>query len=684
MQSMLHEDAVLKPTARTLWEVQEKVFCIPAETATNLYTDVCRRAEQALHESAARRQSIRDADDLRTYQKQIKEEFAETIGGIPTVSSPLSSLQTGQLHQAGFTVDKILLSPRSGSFASANVYVPVGRSAPGPAVLLVVGHTDAGKADPEYQYVAQLLCHAGFVTMVLDPLGEGERFEHYESTLDFQPIQGCSGEHDLLDWKCKLLGQSLARYFIQDGLTALTYLASRSDVNPHLIGLTGHSGGGTQTCMLMLAASEQLACAAPCAYITDTRAMLEVGVDPDNEMLWPGSLARNLDYLDLLACMAPKPLLFLTTLHDFFPREGTLRTYEEACKLWRASGGASVPEIATAGSQHAYAPSLAQAAAKFFSRVLAGQEADLSSFAFVPLPAAALQCTPAGSLLKEIPAMRTLQDELTARLEDCQRSRPSWPQVYAWLRDTLHLDFIETASVPRVYDEGICGHLLYRCMIWRPESGYWSNGVLLRDMRQGSRPLPTVIALWPEGLARLTEHSCWLHRSIANGWQVLVLDLAGSGTLLPAPLARSSMHIGWGTFYKLNAYLLQLGDSLCGLRIRQLVAAIAMIRRWPEVSSTMLYAQGEEARIASLGALLSRTPAYLDNTYQPYGEIIAQRYHDQTHTPFWIIPDILRYIDTQDILHQLQQLDLLTSDPSCCRASAQIYTKEYANGGIQP
>ena len=57
--------------------------------------------------------------------------------------------------------------------------------------------------------------------------------------------------------------------------------------------------------MLMLAAGSRLACAAPCAYVTDTRAMLEGGVDPDNEMIWPGSLAKGIDYVDMLAGIAP-------------------------------------------------------------------------------------------------------------------------------------------------------------------------------------------------------------------------------------------------------------------------------------------------------------------------------------------------------------------------------------------
>lgn len=681
MRSMLREGAALTPSARTLWEIQEKAARMPAETAASLYIDIRRQAEQALRQGDARRRAVVDAASLRTYQARVTALFAQTIGGLPDGRQAAPARLVGTLHRPGFTVEKVLLCPRPGSLASANVYVPAGRTAPGPAVLLAVGHTDQGKADPEYQYVAQLLCHAGFVTLVLDPLGEGERFEHYESALDFQPIQGCSGEHDLLDWKCKLLGLSLARYFIQDALATLDYLAARPDVDPVRIGLTGHSGGGTQTCLMMLAAADRLACAAPCAYVTDARAMLELGVDPDNEMLWPGSLARGIDYLDLLACMAPKPVLLLTNQHDFFPREGALRTHEEACRLWRAAGSDRVPELATACSQHAYPPSLAQAAAGFFSRILTGREADLAAFAFEPLPEGDLRCTPEGILPKAFPAMRTVHDDLLDRLT--RREAQPWEQARRWFLQAIHADRVDGAPEARVYDEGVCGHYAYRCLMWRPEAGHWSNGVLLRDMRRGDQPLPTAIALWPEGLARLAEHAHWLHRAVANGWQVLVMDLAASGTLLPAPLARSTMYIGWGTMYKLNAYLLQLGDSLFGLRVRQAMAAVAMLHRWPDAARqpALFYARGECARVASLAALFTGTPAALDEDYQPYGDIVRQRYHDQTHTHEWILPGALCHADTGDILRQLRREGLQAPDPAECPAGARMNHTTQQNGG---
>ena len=668
MRSMLREGFALQPTARTLWEIQEKSLRVPVETATNLYRDVRQQAEQALREGEKRRLAVRDGASLRAYQAEVRAIFLNCIGGLPEANRADQASIVGRRPCGGFTLEKVLLSPREGAWATADVYVPKGRTEPGPAVLITVGHTDRGKADPEYQYVAQMMACAGFVALVLDPLGEGERFEHYESEMDFQPIQGCSGEHDLLDWKAKLMGLSLARYFLQDGVAALDYLASRADVDPARVALTGHSGGGTQTCMLMLAAGDRFACAAPCAYVSDTRAMMDCGVDPDNEMIWPGSVAQGLDYVDMLAGMAPKPILLLTNQHDFFPREGTLRAHEAAKALWRAAGSDTPPGLVTAESQHAYPQTLARAAAMFFSRHLTGQEADLSGFEFAPLPDRELWCTPEGTLLKAYPAMRTIHDELLSELAECERERRREPDeaALAWLSEALHMERVALTPEPRVYGEGVCGHYAYRLLAWRPQEGHWSAGALLRDMRRGDAALPTVIALWPEGLARLAEHAHWIHSALRQGWQVLVLDVAASGALAPAEIGHAGMHIGWGTMFILNAYLLQLGDSLFGLRARGVLAALRMLRDWPEADAARIcfYGEGEMSRLAAVASLLTHTPACLKGDCQPFGEIVRERYHDQTHTHAWAFPGVLRHLDTGDMERQLRQQGLQAPDPS--------------------
>lgn len=658
MRSMLREGGNLTPTARTLWEIQERSCSLPVETATNVYMDVQSRRQQAEKRGQQRREAVKDADTLRAYQQETKRLFLECLGGVDELESGFRV--TDLLDCGGYVIEKLLLQPRKGTWATANVYVPKTEGTK-PAVLVTVGHDDRGKADPEYQYLAQKLCHQGMIVLVLDPLGQGERFEHYEPELSFQPIQGCSGEHDLLNWKGNLLGLPVARYFVQDGLAALNYLCARPDVDAGRIGLTGHSGGGTQTIMLMGAAGDRFAAAAPCAYVTDNQAMMDTGIDPDDEMLWPGSMAAGLDYVDLLAGAAPKPVRFLTDRQDFFPREGTLRTLEKARALWASAGSETLPDMDTAESGHSYTNALADSAAAFFGRHLQANERQ-EDFQFVSRSPEALWCTPQGQVKLFDPALRTIHDEMKDALAALA---PAADKAKAWLENILHLDELKEWIEPRVFNEGICGHVQYRHLLWRPQEGYWNSGVLLRDFRQEDKALPTVIALWPEGTARLCEHSTWIHRTLQRGHQVLVVNLAASGALMPSRLGNTSMYVGWSTMYNLNAYLMQLGDSLFALRTRQTAAAVRLMSGWQETSEEIsLYAQGEFSRYADIAAWLTETPVYSDENYQTWSEIVRDDFHDQTNTHEWVLPGALRYFDAPDVRRALAELGLLAQNPS--------------------
>ena len=667
---MLRDGAGLMPSARTLWEIQDRLCRLPVESASNVYTDVLRRREAAAAIGQQRRQLVKDGDSLQAYQQEVRRLFLDCVGGLPETPADCKPRLISREDQGMYTLEKLLLQPRKGSWATANVYVPNNMKKPAPAVLVTIGHDDRGKADPEYQYLAQLLVKAGMIVLLLDPLGQGERFEHFELDMDYQPIQGCSGEHDLLDWKAKLLGQSLARYFIQDGIAALDYLTSREDVDASRIGLTGHSGGGTQTSMLMMAAGDRFTAAAPCAYTSDHRAMMEAGIDPDNEMLWPGCIAKGLDYVDLVAGVAPNPVFFLTNQHDFFPREGTLRTLADARALWQACGSAHTVDIVTAESQHAYPHSLAQAVTAFFAKELNAPVQDIpaliNAFDFCPMEPSDLWCTPEGQVLKYDPAMRTVHDALVEEMHRLHEVRAGLSEeaLTAELTHLLRIDELDAQPAPRVFAEGICGHVQYRSVIWRPQDGYWNNGVFLRDLRQGDKPLPTVVALWPEGAARLTEHSAWIHRCMQRGYQVLVMDVAGSGALVPARLGNTEMYAGWSTMYNLNAYLLQLDDSFFALRTRQIIAALRMLSGWKEAGDVILYAEKEFSRYADIAALLTSTPVCSDDDFQSWEEIVEEKFHDQTWSHAWVLPGALRLLDAPELQSLLSRKGLCHADPS--------------------
>ena len=67
----------------------------------------------------------------------------------------------------------------------------------------------------------------GYVVLTYDPVGQGERSQFWDAEKDRSRFNLSCGEHAVLGNPLYLLGTSLARYRIWDGLRGLDYLASR-------------------------------------------------------------------------------------------------------------------------------------------------------------------------------------------------------------------------------------------------------------------------------------------------------------------------------------------------------------------------------------------------------------------------------------------------------------------------
>ena len=132
-------------------------------------------------------------------------------------------------------------------------------------------------------------------------------------------------------------------------------------------------------------------------------------------------------------------------------------------------------------------------------------------------------------------------------------------------------------------------------------------------------------------------------------------------------LGNTEMYAGWSTMYNLNAYLMQLNDSFFSLRTRQIAAAVQMLHGFPESAGqpVTLYAEKEFSRYADLAALLTGTAVCSDEDYQPFEEIVAERFHDQTWSHAWVLPGALTRFDEARIKSLLRQEGLCTANPAC-------------------
>jgi hypothetical protein len=219
---------------------------------SQLQSYVYTNSQKAFDAGYTARDSISNAKELEARVKDIKAKFIESIGGLPSSNSPLNAKIVGTITESGLVIEKIIYNSRPKAYVTANLYRLSNLKGKTGAVLFVCGHGFEAKAYDEYQTVCRYLAKAGLIAMAIDPTGQGERLGYYEKFLDDTTIQWGTTEHTHEGYQLAMLGDSLAKYMVHDGMRGVDYLQSRPDVNKDKIGATGNSGGSTQSSLMML------------------------------------------------------------------------------------------------------------------------------------------------------------------------------------------------------------------------------------------------------------------------------------------------------------------------------------------------------------------------------------------------------------------------------------------------
>jgi len=156
-------------------------------------------------------------------------------------------------------------------------------------VLSPCGHSTNGKAAAAYQTLHPNLAKRGYLVLTYAPIGQCERSQLWDVEKHRSRFNLSCGEHAVLGNPLYLLGTSLARYRIWDGIRGLDYLASRPEVVPASLGCIGNSGGGTLTADIV-ALDPRVTAVAICCYITTlprrmaNRTQEDPSADPEQDV----------------------------------------------------------------------------------------------------------------------------------------------------------------------------------------------------------------------------------------------------------------------------------------------------------------------------------------------------------------------------------------------------------------
>lgn len=394
-----------------------------------------RRVREVERAGEARRAALKTNADAEAYVRDVRARILQCFGPLPD-KTPLNARVTRVVERDAYRVECVIFESRPGFPVTANLYVPKGRSFPAPGVIGTCGHSDTGKAGETYQAFAQGLARKGYVVLIFDPMGQGERLQHVTAELKARFGAGTT-EHNYAGNRMTLAGESLAAWFAWDGIRALDYLLTRPEVDPKHIGLTGNSGGGTQATWLC-GLDSRFTMAAPSCFVTTWRRNFENEEIADYEQCPARVLALGLDHADFIAAMAPKPVILMGQEKDFFDARGLEEAYGRLKSLYRLLGAEENIQLFIGADYHGYSQPNREAMYGWFNRHTGGTQGAKEATVVMEKPEE-LRCTPRGQVGESKPAsvFTILRDRALA--QQARRAAPAGAELARLLTDSLRL-----------------------------------------------------------------------------------------------------------------------------------------------------------------------------------------------------------------------------------------------------
>ena len=302
--------------------VSSLMLCVCA--MVTVAVPVAREAGQAAPQLDSRLEKRYDLDhpftftpDFKTREQwlarrdTLRNQVLVAVGLWPMPArTPLAPVVHGRIARDGYTIEKVFFASVPGHYVTGNLYRPVGREGKRPAVLAAHGHWENGRLlerpdknvqtligqgaerTPEaarhpLQARAANLARLGFVVFHYDMVGyaDSKPLIHREGFRDAGAMLRLQSNMGLQTW---------------NSVRALDFVTSLPDVDTSRVGVTGESGGGTQT-ILLSAIDDRITASFPMVMVSGA---MQGGCVCENAPL----LRIGTNNIELAAMFAPKPL----------------------------------------------------------------------------------------------------------------------------------------------------------------------------------------------------------------------------------------------------------------------------------------------------------------------------------------------------------------------------------------
>lgn len=629
------------------------------DAPNSFYHFLTSEAYKLLESRANMISQIKTKDELLQRQAEVKKTMWEILGPFPA-RTPLNAKITSTVRKNGYRVENIIYESLPRFYVTASLFIPANIKKPAPAILFCSGHSTGVYRLEYYQLPLLNLVKKGFIVMAIDPIGQGERLQYFNQEKGESVIGSSTREHSYPSTQVFLLGKSIARYFLWDGIRGIDYLISRNEVDPERIGVHGLSGGGTQTAYIS-ALDDRVAASAPAGYITSYRRLMEsVGVQ-DGEQNFYHSLSNGIDHADFLEIRAPKPTLIMATTGDFFSIQGTRETYSEVKRIYELCGKPDNIDITEDDYGHGYTKKNREAMYAFFQNYLklpgSSSEEEVEYFSEKELQKTAsgqvstslggetvfsLNHKDAEALITHLEASR---GELASHISNALISAK---KLSGYLKPVLFNEPVFTGRIQRE------GYVIEKYFV-KGEGDYIIPYLLMLPLNPCDKAL---IYLHPSGKAMEAYTGGEMEWFVRNGFTVLAPDLIGIGEMGPG------VTIGDVTIdsisYNLWYTAMLLGRSITGIRAGDVVRLTELLRKNQKTSEVFGIARKELAPVllhaAAFDPYISKIA--LIEPYSSYRSIVMNSFYDPKFV-FSMVPGALEAYDLPDLAASLAPRKLL-------------------------
>ena len=629
-----------KPMNLNVFQTQEEQ--IAGQQVFRNYVET--RIDSLMEKRKSELAELKDPAEWKARQVQIRARLHEFFGEFPE-KTPLNARIVGKLDRKGYTIEKVIYESRPNYYVTANLYIPKDRKFPVPGVIFTCGHHIEAKAFDEYQMTCSGLALKGYVALIFDPKGQGERIEYYDSKTKNSVLARASGtgEHHQFGRPAFLADWTLSGLRTWDAIRSVDYLVSRPEVDKDNLAAVGHSGGG-QMALLITAVDERIkVCAAS-----------HPGGSMENTYL-PGC-GISLTDRDVISLIPPRPLRIITG-KDEGSKVSHMERLEDMHLFYEGfRAGKQCAEMEVVPGGHTMNRSNRQSAYEWFNKWFDKEAEGRAEGMIEPEKIETLWCTESGNTIVSLGG-ETGQTLSIKRAEQIYKPEMDLAKLKERVATRIGFTLPQNRQSPGVSSiETIeWEDLSVEKLTYESEKGIIIPSLLIKP--KNVKPGSTVyIYASDKGKPRSFENAGLPFLLAKNGFIVLAIDVRGIGETSPTlPFVGLTQYTGvHSALFVHDALAIEsagFGRTTLGMRTYDAIRGIDFLNSREDLKGkkTVLIGEG----LGGLWALLASgydsriAGAVTIGTLPSYKELITNQYYF-VWGYFWV-PGAMRDFDIPDL-----------------------------------